>query len=89
MAVLMISEVSGQTPQGYDGMLEAVGEALRQAPGFLMHLSHPVETGWRVLEVWETREDAARFFAAHIAPNLPDAIRPKLSFQLLYSVLKP
>lgn len=89
MAVLMTSEVSGQTPQGYDGMLDMVGGALRRAPGFLMHMAHPVESGWRILEVWETREDAARFFAAHIAPNLPDAIRPKLSFQPLESVLKP
>lgn len=88
MAVLMISEVSGQTQQGYDGMLEVVGEALRRAPGFLMHMAHPVETGWRILEVWETREDAARFFAAHIAPNLPDGIRPKLSFQPLHDVLR-
>ncbi|GLS32525.1 hypothetical protein SAMN04488498_12215 [Mesorhizobium albiziae] len=49
-----------------------------------MHMSHPVEAGWRVVEVWRSREDAARFLAAHIAPNLRDGIRPKLSFQPLH-----
>jgi hypothetical protein len=89
MAVMMISEVNGQSPQGYDVLLEAVGDSLRQSPGFIMHMSYPVETGWRIVEVWDTREDATRFFAAHIAPKLPDGIRPKLSFQPLHDLLKP
>jgi hypothetical protein len=89
MAVMMISEVNGQSAQGYDGMLEAVGDSLRQSPGFIMHMSHPVETGWRIVEVWDSREDATRFFAAHIAPKLPVGIRPKLSFQPLHDLLKP
>ena len=87
MSVMMISEVSGQSPHGYDGMLALVGDALREAPGFVMHVSHPVEAGWRIVEVWNSQEDAARFFAAHVAPHLPDSIRPKLSFQPLHSLL--
>lgn len=88
MAVMMISEVAGQSPQGYDGMLGAVSDALRRAPGFVMHMSHPVEAGWRIVEIWASKDDAARFFAAHIAPRLPDGIRPKLTFQPLHSLLK-
>ncbi|HWK68822.1 hypothetical protein [Pseudorhodoplanes sp.] len=87
MSVMMISQVSGQSSQGYDGMLALVGDALRQAPGFVMHMSHPLDGGWRIVEVWDSREDAARFFAAHIAPRLPDGVRPKLSFHPLHSLL--
>jgi ketosteroid isomerase-like protein len=87
MTVMMISEVSGQSPQGYDGMLAVVGGALQQAPGFVMHMAHPAETGWRIVEVWRSREDATRFFAAHIAPHLPEGVRPKLSFQPLHSLV--
>jgi hypothetical protein len=87
MPVMVISEVSGQSPQGYDGMLALVGEALRQAPGLVMHTSHPTDAGWRIVEVWNAREDAARFFAAHVAPLLPEGIRPKLSFQPLHSLV--
>ncbi|MGE0283475.1 MAG: hypothetical protein AB7P20_23060 [Rhizobiaceae bacterium] len=89
MPVIMISDVDGQSVQGYDGMLAFVGNALRQAPGFLMHMSHRVEGGWRIVEVWQSREDAARFFAAHIAPNLPEGIRPKLAFHPLHSLMRP
>jgi len=88
MSVMMISEVSGQSAQGYDGMLARAGDALTRAPGFIMHMSHPVEAGWRIIEIWNSREDAARFFAAHIAPHLPDGLRPKLSFQPLHSLLR-
>ncbi len=89
MSVMMVSEVGGQTREGYDMMLEAVGDALKQAPGFLMHMSHPAEDGWRVVEIWASKEDATRFFAVHIAPKLPDGIRPKLSFLPLHDVLQP
>ena len=87
MSVMVISEVNGQSSQGYDSVLALVDEALRQAPGFVMHASHPVDAGWRIVEVWNSREDAARFFSAHIAPKLPDGIRPKLTFQPLHSLV--
>jgi ketosteroid isomerase-like protein len=62
---------------------------LKQAPGFVMHMAHPTEAGWRIVEVWRSQEDATRFFAAHIAPNLPEGVRPKLSFQPLHSLVGP
>jgi hypothetical protein len=88
MSVMMISEIGGQSSQGYDGMLALLGDALKEAPGFIMHMAHPVNDGWRVVEVWNSREDAARFFAAQVAPHLPNGIRPKLSFQPLHSLVK-
>lgn len=89
MAVMMISEVAGQTGQGYDAMLAEVGPALRSAQGLLLHASHPTEYGWRVVGIWQTREDATRFYAANIAPNLPQGIRPKLTVAMLHDVLQP
>ena len=89
MAVMMTSEVSGQTLVGYSSLFDAVSLALKSAPGFVMHASHPVDGGWRVVEIWNTREDAARFFASMIAPHLPEGIRPKLSFAALHDVVQP
>ena len=89
MPVMVIAEVGGQTPQGYDAMLARVGAALSQAPGFVMHMAHATEGGCRVVEVWRAREDATRFFAEHIAPHLPQGVRPKLSFQPLHSLVRP
>ena len=87
MPILMISEVSGQTAEGYDHLFAVVGEALATAPGFVVHSSHPTEDGWRIVEIWDSRDDAGRFFAEHIAPRLPDGIRPKLTFEPLHDVL--
>jgi hypothetical protein len=89
MAVLMTSEIAGQSPEGYDGLFQKVSRALCDARGFVMHVSHPVEGGWRVIEVWESREDAALFYAATLAPHLPRGLRPKLTFQPLHDVLRP
>ncbi len=89
MAVLITAEVAGQTQEGYDGMLHALADTIRAAPGFLLHTSHPVEGGWRVIELWETKEAANQFFAKHVAPNLPPGIRPKRTVQELHSLLRP
>lgn len=89
MAVMMIANVAGQTPEGYERMLGVVGGALSRAPGFLMHTSHPSEGGWQVIEIWRSQEDAAQFFAAHIASSLPEGIRPKLTFVPLHDMLHP
>ncbi len=89
MAVLMTAEVTGQTQQSYDGMLEALAGSIRAAPGFILHTAHAVEGGWRVIELWESKDAANQFFAKHIAPNLPPGIRPKRTVQELHSLVKP
>lgn len=58
MAVLVTAEVKGQTQTGYDDMLNLLAGHLKQAPGFILHTAHPVEGGWRVIELWETGDDS-------------------------------
>jgi quinol monooxygenase YgiN len=89
MAVLMIGEVKGQTKEGFDSMLAAIGETMRQAPGFIMLSGHAIEDGWRVIEVWQSKAEASKWFAEYVAPNLPPGIQPKRQFQELHVVLTP
>jgi hypothetical protein len=89
MTVLVIAEVPGQTQPGYDGMLSMLSEGLRKSPGFILHTAHPVEGGWRVLEVWASKAEANQFFAKNVAPNLPPGIHPKRSVQELHSFVTP
>jgi hypothetical protein len=88
MPVMMTSEVAGQTPEGYEAMLGMLGDALRRSPGLMMHTAYPIADGWRIVEIWNSREDAARFFSAHVAPRLPENIRPKLTFQPLHGIIR-
>ena len=76
MPVLVSAEVPGQTAQGYDAIREHLAVALRQAPGFVLHTSHAIDGGWRVIEIWETKQEANQFFAQHVHPNLPPGIKP-------------
>ena len=87
MAVLVIAEVRGQTREGYDGMFDALAGVLAQADGFVAHAAHPIEDGWRVVEVWTSKTAANQFFAKHVAPHLPPGIHPKRSVQELHSLL--
>lgn len=41
MAVLISVKVKNQTQEGYDGVLSAVRDAIKKAPGFIMHCAHP------------------------------------------------
>lgn len=89
MAVLMTAEVAGQTQAGYDGMLSALGDPLRQAKGFIAHFSSPAANGWSCMELWETEDDANQFFAKYVHPSLPPGIKPKRSFTPLHSLVQP
>lgn len=87
MAVLIIGDVPGQTREGYEGMIAALGSAMKEAPGFVMHTAYPVEDGWRVVEVWASARDAGQFFATFVHPNLPPGIQPKRSVQELHTLV--
>jgi hypothetical protein len=87
MTVLISAEVTGQTQSGYDGMLEKLGDVLKNTPGFVLHTSHPTEGGWRVIEIWQTKDAADQFFVRNVVPNLPKGIRPKRTVQTLHGYL--
>lgn len=89
MAVLISTKVKGQTEQGYDGVLSAVRDLVKIAPGFIMHCAHPAEGEWLVYEVWESKMQADQWFAKYVVPNLPEGIHPKRSYQELHSVVTP
>jgi len=88
MPVLVTAEVPGQTPEGFKRILNAVEPAMRQSKGFIAVGSGVTPEGCHCFEIWETSEDATRFFATHIHPNLPAEIRPKRSILELHSFLK-
>lgn len=89
MAVLIATKVKDQTQEGYDGVLAAVREAVQQAPGFIVHFAHPDEGEWKVYEVWNSKEEADRWYSQYVVPNLPRGIHPKRAYQPLHSVATP
>jgi hypothetical protein len=89
MPVLITAEVPGQTKEGYEGMLVALGPLLKDTKGFIAHGGGPVAEGYRCFEVWESQEQATQFFAKYIHPNLPPGITPKRTILELHSLITP
>ncbi len=87
MPVLVTTKVKGQTPEGYDQVSAFLHELVKKAPGFILHTAYQGEEDWMVVEVWDSKENADRFFSDNVAPNLPKGIIPKRTYQPLHSVI--
>lgn len=88
MPIAIHAEVPGQTREGYEATIRLLGDSLREAPGFIMHFGHPIEGGWRVVEVWESSKDAAEWFAKYVRPNLPPGVKPDRQVQELHTLIR-
>ena len=67
MAVAMMIENPHGSQEIYDRIRELIG--LERPAGGIFHLAGPSpEGGWRVIEVWESEEDAQRFFEERVMP---------------------
>jgi hypothetical protein len=88
MAIAMLLEVPGGTQDQYDRVMDEL--RLEGMPeGGIAHIAAPMEGGWRVLDVWESREAFERFYddrlaAAIASTDMPPA-EPK--FQELHNVI--
>ncbi len=68
MAIAMLVDNPDGSKEIYDRVREVLG--VDEAPaGGILHLSGPSPNGgWRVIEVWETPEDAQRFARERLLP---------------------
>lgn len=89
MTVILTTEIPQKTQVGYESLLSAIEGELKKAEGLIVHSSHRVSDGWRIIEIWQSREAADRFFTAHVAPNLPPNRRPFRTFQDLHNHVLP
>jgi heme-degrading monooxygenase HmoA len=89
MAVMVTYKPEGISEQAYAGMLSALSQKQRGAPGFRLHAG-VVEGGslQTVTEVWDSEEDSRRWFDENVKPNLP-AGAPTGTYQQLHSVVTP
>jgi hypothetical protein len=77
MATVMTTEVPGADATLAEGMRQAgVLDALQSARGFRGHWSGAASSGYRVTELWDSREDCQAFFDRNIVPNFPPGIAP-------------
>ena len=80
MAVAMMVDNPEGSQETYDKVRERLG--LERPFGGIVHVAGPSPNGgWRVIEVWESEEDAKRFVAERLRPafeavGAPGPLRP-------------
>jgi len=91
MPILMMTEVPGADAALAEGMRQAgVLDALRAARGFRGHWSGAASSGYRVTELWDSREDCEAFFDRYLVPNFPPGTEtPPLEFFELTLEIQP
>ncbi len=86
MPVLMIGEVPNLTEEIYAGMVGQMEPLMRASKGFISHSGGPSPSGgWRVVEMWDSEEDAQTWFDANVKPNLPPDIVPNRQYFPLHT----
>jgi hypothetical protein len=61
-------DMPGVSADDYAKVLAELGGAEQDAPGLVAHVAGPVEGGFRIIDVWESREAAERFATDHLGP---------------------
>jgi heme-degrading monooxygenase HmoA len=86
MPVLMIGEVPNLTEEIYGGMIGQMSPLMKGAEGFISHSGGPSPSGgWRVVEMWDSEENAQAWFDANVKPNLPPGIVPTRTYYPLHT----
>ncbi|HEX2806196.1 MAG TPA: hypothetical protein VHN80_08500 [Kineosporiaceae bacterium] len=65
MALAMLAEIPDLTREEYELVVRKVNESGSPA-GALFHAGGPIEGGYRVVEVWESREAANTFYGSEL-----------------------
>ncbi len=63
MAIAQVHELRGWTKEGYERGMRMLNNP-GPPPGSLVHMSGPMEGGWRIVEVWESEEAATAFYSS-------------------------
>jgi hypothetical protein len=92
MTYLTTIDVFGITPKEYRAILDQMNVERRPEPGIYLHLTAPIEGGYRVIEVWDHREGFEAFMQARLAPAA-EAIglnrEMKVTIEPLYNIFAP
>ena len=68
MTVVTTLDVDGLTAPEYRAVMDELGVEERAEPGIYLHLAAPLESGFRIVEIWDHKEGFDRFIEARLAP---------------------
>jgi hypothetical protein len=61
-------DVTGLTPEEYRAVLDEMGVESRPAAGIFLHLTTTTDFGYRIVEVWDSKEGFEEFLEKRLGP---------------------
>jgi hypothetical protein len=88
VAIVVVTEIPGGSAEQDDALMGMLGPA---PAGIILRAAGPVEGGWRIIGVWESREAFDTFLRERMDPLLEAAGGDKPDFELaeLHSLRTP
>jgi len=68
MTFVTTLDITGLTPEEYRAVLDQMGVETRPAAGIYLHLTTPTDFGYRIVEVWDSKEGFDEFLQKRLAP---------------------
>jgi hypothetical protein len=68
MTVVSTLNVHGLTAQEYRAVMDELGVEDRPEGGIYLHLTTPIDAGFRVVEIWDEKEGFDRFVEQRLSP---------------------
>lgn len=74
MAVTMVLDLPSVNQEQYSMLMREAGLPVDRSstlpPGLLVHVASATEQGWRLVDVWKSEQDFARFLKEKLAGSL-------------------
>jgi hypothetical protein len=68
MTVVSTLDVTGLTPSEYRAVMDELGVEQRPEGGIYLHLTAPTDFGYRIVEIWDEKDNFDRFVEHRLAP---------------------
>ena len=91
MAIAVVTDTPGGLQERYDAVTAHLNLEREPAAGLILHAAGPIEGGWRVIDVWESEQDAHRFVQDRLRPALEQAgvaDPPQITITPLHSLVR-
>jgi quinol monooxygenase YgiN len=78
MAIAILFEIPNGSQEHYDVMNEHLKEmSAEEPPGRISHIAGPTSSGWRMVEVWESKEAFEVFASEFFTRALHESATPE------------
>jgi hypothetical protein len=68
MTVVSTLDVTGLTASEYRAVMDELGVEQRPEGGIYLHLTTPIDFGYRIVEIWDEKDNFDRFVERRLAP---------------------